>query len=62
LKKAASIEEIKHKLFIDEFFDPHLTPKEILPKHIKSYDLKLHQHNENFLKDLFKQRESILPI
>ncbi len=60
LKKATSIEQINQKLFIDEFFDTK--SKDLLPKEIKTYDIKNHAHNEIFLNELFKKPESILPI
>jgi len=48
-------------LFIDEFFDPAKS-KEVLPKDLKSYDLKHNAYNERFLTDLFTKPEAILPI
>ena len=56
-----SMERVKQKIFIDEFFDP--LAKEILPKDgLKSYDIKNHPYNEKFLQSLFLKGESILPI
>jgi hypothetical protein len=40
LKRAASIEQINHKLFADEFFDP--ASRDIIVKDFKHYDLKQH--------------------
>jgi hypothetical protein len=46
--------------FVEEIFDP--TAKEIIPKDYKSYDLKNHQFNEQFLKGLITRAETTLPI
>jgi hypothetical protein len=55
-----SVERLKHKVFVDEFFDP--TARDILPKDIKSYDMKNHQYNEKFLASLITRAETTLPI
>jgi hypothetical protein len=56
-----SLELIKQKLFIDEFFDPN-NKKDIIPKDFKQYELKHNAYNEKFLINTFKRGESILPI
>lgn len=55
-----SLEMVKQKMFVDEFFDP--THKEILPKETKSYDIKNHPFNEKLLQGVFLRGESVLPI
>ena len=55
-----SLEKLKQKVFVDEFFDP--SAKDIIPKDHKSYDMKNHQYNEKFLAALFTRSESTLPI
>ena len=55
-----SLEKLKQKVFVDEFFD--INSKDIIPKDHKSYDMKNHQYNEKFLAALFSRSESTLPI
>ncbi len=61
INQEVTVERLKQKVFIDEFFDP--IARDILPKDgIKTYDIKNHQYNEKFLQGLFKRSESTLPI
>ena len=56
-----SMERLKQKLFVDEFFDPKA--KDILPKNgITTYEIKNHPYNEKFLQALFTKGETVLPI
>jgi hypothetical protein len=59
-QKEVSMEMLKQKIFVDEFFDP--LSKDIIPKDYKSYDMKNHQYNEKFLKALITRGETTLPV
>lgn len=59
-QQEVSVEHLKQKVFVDEFFDP--SARDILPKDLKSYEMKNHQYNEKFLASLITRAETTLPI
>ena len=58
--KEVQVIDIETKLLVDDFFDPE--NHEIAPPDFKSYDVMQNAKNQEFLKSVFRNPPSILPV